>query len=277
MYLALERYSRPTTIEECLNLMASGGTLLAGGTELNLRNHEAIEHLIDLQGLGLDGLSSSDGGLSIGARVTLARLRADALLEGDGFAAIREAAGGYANLALQNRSTAGGRVCQSRGDQDLPAALAALGATLHLQTAAGVSVHDYPFGDARSVLDGALLIAIEIPAGATRSAHRRFGRTAVDAPLSCVSACLRGADLRLVANVQGASAADMVRLTDAEQLASGWGDARPPTWRSDLREACLNGLASYTGPWVSGAYRQDVTATLAVRAAAAVFGEEELA
>ena len=47
MYLALERYSRPATLMEALLLFAEGGNsvFLAGGTELNVRDHEAIEHV----------------------------------------------------------------------------------------------------------------------------------------------------------------------------------------------------------------------------------------
>ncbi len=232
--------------------------------------------MIDIQALPLGGVSQAGGSLKLGALVTLAALRREEA-GGQVLNALREAAGGYANLALQNRSTVGGRVAQGRGDQDVPAALCALGARVHLSTASGEQVIDYPFGSARSQLEGALVTAVEIPLGEGKSAHRRFGRTAVDAPLACVSACLRGAELRLVANVQGAGADALRRLSETESLVGTWNGERRGDWRASVRQTCMEELSDYACPWVTAEYRRDLTATLAVRALAAVLGEEELA
>ena len=135
MYLALERYSRPPNAAACLRLLAEPdqqAALLAGGTELNMRGHEDLTHVIDLQTLGLDTVGGSDSELRLGATVTLTRVRRTPELDTPLLRCVRLAAGGYANLGLQNRSTVGGRVAVDRGDQDLPPVLAALGAKLHV-------------------------------------------------------------------------------------------------------------------------------------------------
>src|SRR5512136_638582 len=106
MYLALERYSRPRSVEECLRLLGAPGqhaALLAGGTDLHVRGHEALTHVIDLQALPIDGVRLDGGTLRLGARTTLAAVRRHELLAGPAFAALREAAGGYRIVALQNR------------------------------------------------------------------------------------------------------------------------------------------------------------------------------
>ncbi|RMG10866.1 MAG: hypothetical protein D6731_16600 [Planctomycetota bacterium] len=286
MYLSLDRYSRPATAEEALRLVAESegpAAFIAGGTDLNAGDHEAIAHLVDLQALPMKEVRvfGEPAALHLGSLVTLSTLRRHPLLGGELLAAVREAAGGYANLALQNRSTLGGRVMAARVDHDLPAALLALGARLHvarLRDGFGVAVERVAAPEAdRTALDGGLLVGVEVPLGEGRSAHRRFGRSAVDVPLACVSACRRGDRWRVVAGVQAAAPPGLRRLRRLEELVAAWGSAPPPDWREAAREACRAELPEHACRWISADYRRDLTATLAVRALAAVLEEEELA
>lgn len=284
MYLALQRYSRPDTVHECLRLFHEPGqraALLSGGTDLNHQGHDELTHVVDLQALPLADIVSEGNVLRLGARVTLARLRRDPALAGPWLAALREAAGAYAVLALQNRSTLGGRVASARHDLDLPAALLALGAQLKLLRLDGdrviEDIIDYPTGEARRALSGALIAEVLVPlSDSGLSASRRFARTAVDVPLATVAAARHGNMVRLAANVQGPSAAELRLLSRTESLASAWGERPPAGWRAEARAAAASEAASWTDPWASGAYRNDLTATLAVRALAAVFGEPEI-
>ncbi|MBI4953510.1 MAG: FAD binding domain-containing protein [Myxococcales bacterium] len=284
MYLALQRYSRPSTVHECLELLhAQGGraALLSGGTDLNAREHEALTHVIDLQALPLAEVRASADSLRLGARVTLARLRREPALARPELAALREAAGAYAVVALQNRATLGGRIMVDRGTEDLPTALVALGAELELARRVDGQIvterEPYPVGQrARAALEGALVCAVVLPLGTGRSALRRFGRTAVDQPLASVAAASRAGAIHLAANVQGPGAADLRTLPRSEALASAWLAGRPADWRAQARVALLGELAACEDPWASGDYRRDLSATLGVRALAAVFGEPEI-
>ncbi len=284
MYLALERYSRPASVEECLRILADPrerAAFLSGGTDLNAGGHEALTHVVDLQALPLGGVSVAGEVIALGARVTLGRVRREPALAGSLFGALREAAAAYAVVAVQHRSTLGGRVVVDRPDQDVPPALLALGARLRLAKLDGgrvvESVIDRPEGrEARAALDGALVIEIQIPLGEGVSALRRFGRTAVDVPLATVAAARRGDAVRVAANQQGSGAGDLRRRRSLEALAASWSGARPSSWRADARAAALSDLAAYEDPWATGGYRQDLSATLAVRALAAVIGEPEI-
>lgn len=282
MYLALERYSRPSTIEECLRLYDQPGgksALLAGGTELNAGDNEELTHVVDIQALPLDSIAVDGETLRIGACVTLGRLRRESRLQGEELAALREAAAGFANLPIQNRATLGGRIASDRSDQDIPPALLALGARLQLARMRDgkveQSVVDYPTGPGRAVLHGALVTEVVLPLGNKVSALRRFGRTAVDVPLASCAAALRGGAVYLAANVQGIDAASLARLDATEKLATDWVDQRPGDWRDVARASLLGELASYEDGWATGSYRRDLGATLMVRAMAALFGEEE--
>ncbi len=284
MYLALEHYDRPTTVEQCLRLLQGAGeraAILAGGTELNVRGHEELTRVVDLQGLGLDQLRVEGARPRIGAALTLSRILELPELEGAPYRALREACAAFANVAIQNRSTIGGRVMSDSPDQDLPCALAVLGARLRLARLAGDQVReetiDYPTDPAaRAALRGALLLEVELPPAHGSSALRRSGRSAVDVPLAVVAAARNEADLRLAANLQGGTAAESLRrLPATEALAKDWGDARPADWRAQARGALLEELVAFHDARASGEYRRDLGATLGVRALAAVFGEDE--
>jgi len=283
MYLALERYSRPTSVGECLSLLGEPegvARILAGGTELNVRGHEDVTHVVDIQELHLREIEVQGNTLEIGALVTLTELRRHDAFRGQLLSGLREAAAGYAVLGIQNRSTVGGRVMIGRGDQDLPPALLALGAKLRMFCPGDGFVEerliDYPLGDARAVLRGALLVGLQLPLGSGRSAHRRFGRSAVDRPLANASCAVRGRDVRLAANVQGPDAASLRRLTSTEALVASWNGERPQEWRNAARESAKGELTAFGDAWASGDYRQDLAATLAVRALAAALGEDEI-
>ncbi len=284
MYLALERYSRPEGIEQCLKLLAEPEqrtALLAGGTDLNVSGHEELTHVIDLQALSLDRIDADGDGLRLGACVTLSQLQRHDLLQGPWFSALRQAAGALANVGIQNRSTLGGRIVVDRADQDLPPALAVLGARLRLfGLAAGKlseRVIDFPIGaQPRTALDGGLVAEVLLPISSGRSALRRFGRSAVDVPLACCAASQEGNTFRLAAALQGPGAAGLKRLSGAEQLLGSWEGSPPDGWRQTLRDALLTELASYDNAWASGSYRQDLSATLMLRAVAEVMALPEL-
>ncbi len=284
MYLALERYSRPESIQQCLELLnepEQRAALLSGGTDLNVSGHEQLTHVIDLQALSLDSIEERGDELRIGSCVTLGRLRRDAHLQRPCFAALQQAAGGLANVGIQNRSTIGGRIVVDRADQDVPPALAAIGAKLRLARLEdgklGEQLIDYPVGTtARKALTNALVMQVVLPISPGRSARRRFGRSAVDVPLGCCAAMHDGSAYRLVAGLQGPGAAGLKRLDQAEQMLGSWGGSPPEDWRQTLRAALLDELEELSDAWASGSYRKDLSATLMTRAVAAVLGEQEV-
>lgn len=284
MYLALRRYSRPTTVEQCLQQLLDpheASALLAGGTFLNAQDNESLTHLIDTQALPLQQLKIEEDVLRIGAGVTLGRLRRHPALQKDCLLALRQAAAAFANVGMQNRSTVGGRVALDRSDQDIPVALLALGARLKLygldNGRAVQSVIEYPIGaSARTALCDALIAEVEVPVAEGRSALRRFGRTAVDVPLASCAATWRQGQLTLAAGLQGPGAASLKRLRETEKLATDWGSKRPADWRVQARDKLRRELLPYRDTWASSSYRHDLSATLMVRAMANVFGEEEV-
>jgi 4-hydroxybenzoyl-CoA reductase subunit beta len=106
---------RPTSLAEATALLAAGARALAGGTDLlpNMRRGlERPQHLVDLGGIrGLDTIDECDGGLVIGAGVTLARLGGDARVARV-LPALAEAARAVAGPGHRSAATLGGNLCQ---------------------------------------------------------------------------------------------------------------------------------------------------------------------
>src|SRR5689334_4784361 len=66
----IRSYHRPTRLEDAFDLAARGVVPLAGGTRL-LSTPQEVPNVLDLSGLGIDGIAVDDGDLVMGAMVPL--------------------------------------------------------------------------------------------------------------------------------------------------------------------------------------------------------------
>jgi CO/xanthine dehydrogenase FAD-binding subunit len=107
-------YERPATLEEACGLLARPGALpMLGGTDLMGQIDRGIvapELLVDLRRAALDTIETRDGGLVIGAGVTLTTLAGSELVRP--YAALATAASLAASPPLRNVGTVGGNLCQ---------------------------------------------------------------------------------------------------------------------------------------------------------------------
>ena len=108
-------YLRPSTVADAGKaLSANGARAMGGGTDLvsqQDRDIQPADSLVDLRGLGLDTIDEADGGLRIGATVTLAEVaRHEGIAER--FAVLHEAANLAASPQLREMGTVAGNLCQ---------------------------------------------------------------------------------------------------------------------------------------------------------------------
>jgi xanthine dehydrogenase YagS FAD-binding subunit len=107
-------YARPASLDDALALLGEDGAApFAGGTDLAGQADRGIRTpalLVDLRDAGLSGIEESDGGLRIGATVTLASLAASPLLEP--YEAAARAASLAASPLIRNVGTVAGNLCQ---------------------------------------------------------------------------------------------------------------------------------------------------------------------
>ncbi len=110
------RTARPTTVAEAVAIRAAepNSRFLAGGTDLipNIRRGiVAPPTVIDLAGIAeMRAIESLDGGLRIGATVTLAQLAADQRVR-TAYGGLCQAAGGIAANTHRQFGTVGGNLC----------------------------------------------------------------------------------------------------------------------------------------------------------------------
>ena len=166
-------YERAATLDEALRALrdADGEARVLGGSQslgpmMNLRLAQP-DLLVDLARVeGLDGIEEADGTVTIGARVTHARIE-DGAVPGRSGAYMQQVASGISYRSVRNRGTIGGSLAHADPAADWPAALLALGGEV---VAAGAG------GERRTPLDGfqlgpfttalghdEVLVAIELP------------------------------------------------------------------------------------------------------------------
>jgi aerobic carbon-monoxide dehydrogenase medium subunit len=175
MLLAEVEYARPTTLDDAVRLLGAndGARALAGGqtlTNVMKARAAAPDVLVDLNGLDeLRAISKSDGGLELGAMVTLAELVRSADVA-DVRPILATVAAQIADVQVRNRGTIGGNICSNDPTNHLPPLISALGATMTIRGADGertVSADEFFLGVYMTAVGtGELLTSISVPSAA---------------------------------------------------------------------------------------------------------------
>lgn len=174
MFPAAFEYQRAQSVEEALALLGQNpdNKLLAGGHSLlpmmKLRLAQPAG-LVDIARIAeLRGIRRTDGGgtVLIGAATPHAELAASSVLAED-CPLVKEAAGQIADPSVRSRGTIGGNIAHADPASDLPAVLVAVGATIHLQSAAGkrqVKAGEFFLDLMTTALgEGEIITAVEVP------------------------------------------------------------------------------------------------------------------
>lgn len=175
----IKGYYRPQEVAEAVRLLAQPGTMpLAGGTQLLAQPETAVEAVVDLQALGLDGIAASDGSLALGAMVRLETLATDERVP----ELVREMARREGPNTLRQASTLGGTVATADWESELYAALLVHAAAVTLQRVSGSET--LPLAELSSAA-GTLITGVTLETnGATAAA--RVARTPADKPIVAV-------------------------------------------------------------------------------------------
>ena len=173
-------YERPATAADAQKLAQAGGKLLAGGQTLlasmKLRL-AAPEQLVDLAGIAdLKGIRREAGTLTIGAMTRHCDVAESAEVRAD-IPALAELAGHIGDKQVRAMGTIGGSVANNDPAADYPAALMALGATVHTGTRQ-IKADDFFQGlFATALEEGELIIAVRFPKP-QRAAYMKFRQPA---------------------------------------------------------------------------------------------------
>jgi carbon-monoxide dehydrogenase medium subunit len=262
MLLAEVEYARPSTVEDAVRLLAAhdGARPLAGGqtlTNVMKARAAAPDVLIDLNDLDeLRTVSrSGDGGLELGAMVTLSELIRSSEV-GETRPILAEVAAQIADVQVRNRGTIGGNICSNDPTNHLPPVIAALGATMTIRGADGertVGAEDFFLGVYMTAVGpGELLTRITVPAAG--GAGDGFASVAIGRDGTCICNAAASVENGQARIALGCVAAVPVLLTAAAEDAA-------------VREAVRSGdLDPPSDVHASADYRRQVAEVVAVRA-----------
>ena len=185
-------YHRPGSLDEATTLLAGPNRrALAGGTvvvpEARRVRGDGIE-VVDLQALGLDEVTVTDGRLDLGALVRLGALVTDDRVP----ALLRDLARRELPSALRNQATVGGTVALGEADSVLLAGLLVHDATVALHGQDAIPL-------ARSLAEcvGQRLVTSVSVAADGEGAVAVTGRTPADVPIVAAVARRSGDEVRL--------------------------------------------------------------------------------
>jgi probable selenate reductase FAD-binding subunit len=133
----IESFLRPKSIREAVRLkndLKSKGVFLAGGTFVNSKDFPGrVERVISLAGLGLDGVETKGGAVTLGALVTLQRLVEHRSVP----PFLKQALLQIVSRNIRNAATIGGHVARNKSCSDLIPMLFALDARVEVAGLAG--------------------------------------------------------------------------------------------------------------------------------------------
>jgi CO/xanthine dehydrogenase FAD-binding subunit len=271
-------YACPETLTEALGILARGGRVLAGGTDLypgaGTRLSGPVVDLAkvaDLAGLTLGA------GLRIGAGTSWTAIAEAALPPA--LRALQQAARQVGGRQVQNAGTLGGNLCNASPAADGVPPLLALGAGVELVSASGtrrLPLQDFLLGPRRTALQPTeLLAAVLIPEPGLRgrSAFVKLGaRTHLVISIAMVAARVEvdAGRVTAAAVAVGACSPVAVRLPRVEAALVGASAADAP---GRVRaEDVVAALAPIDDVRATAAYRRDAAVDLVRRAVAEALG-----
>jgi carbon-monoxide dehydrogenase medium subunit len=216
-------YTRPASLADASKALAAnpGAKLLAGGQTLLPTMKQRLarpEAIVDLGKVGeLSGVARSGADLVIGAMTAHATVAESA--------AVRQALPGLAALAegigdphVRNRGTIGGSVANNDPAADYPAALLALGATVHT-TKRAIAADDFFTGLFTTALEeDEIVTRVAFPV-AGKFAYAKFPNPASRYAMVGVAVALTASGPRVA--VTGAGADGVFRVAAMEQALAG--------------------------------------------------------
>lgn len=175
------QYHAPKTKAEVLALLAEIGKkskILAGGTDLIIMLKEKMietENLINIADVKeLSGIKFTENGVEIGACTKIAEIENSKELTAKGYNALVHAAGELGSYQVRSMATLGGNISHSSPAGETPTPLAALNASVVIESVRGervVKAEDFILGNRKNVLEkDEMLTKFIIPAPATNSA-----------------------------------------------------------------------------------------------------------
>jgi carbon-monoxide dehydrogenase medium subunit len=229
-------YLQADSLEEACDLLAAHrneSKILAGGTDILVKmkhRREIPSYLVNIKGVpGLDYIEYEAGeGLRVGPLATVESLKRSLVVRKQ-YPVLQQAAANMATVAIRNRATLAGNICNGSPSAETAPALIVLGARVRIIGPEGervVAVEDFFVGPGRTVLQPDEIVveiqAPEPPAGSAaayeKHSLRRMDVAMVGVAVLAVSEGEVCADIKIALS---AVAPTPVRAKGAEEVLRG--------------------------------------------------------
>jgi carbon-monoxide dehydrogenase medium subunit len=263
--LGIRNYYRPGSVDEALALLQlENACPLAGGQQVLVAERSVPLALVDLQVVGLDGLTRQDERLHIGAMVRLQQLVDSALVH----PLLADAARREGPLTYRNAATVGGTVATNDACSRVLLALLALDAEVQIRNARGSDnlALDRLLDDPAGATAGGLIVGVTALAEVAGTGVATVARTPRDRPIvaAVVRLARQGGVCTEARIALGGVAGRPLRARDAEALLSGQPfDDRRAEVVAARAAADLQPPADFRG---TAEYRREMAAVLTRRA-----------
>lgn len=177
--MRIKAYKKPTTHEEALALVQTGGTVIGGGTWLKLLPKE-VAMAVDINNLGLDQIIVTEDTIEIGSMVTLRTLELTPVISDLADGVLAHAINRVMGVPFRNIATIGGTVVGKYGFSDVITPLLALDAQLTFASYGTISLEDYLDGRYK---EKDLLISVLIKNELSKGAFETIKKTSNDFPI----------------------------------------------------------------------------------------------
>ncbi len=274
---SVERYERPATVGQVLDLLEQHGArarIVAGATDLLLelqRRVRELDILIDLTAIpGLDGVTESEGRVTLGPLTTHAQVASSAVIRQRGLP-LGQASLEVGSAQLRNRATIAGNLITASPANDTISALLALDATVELMSRTGrrsVALRDFYTGVRRTVMQpNEMMTQIAFPAMSAEQSgiFAKVGLRSAQA-ISVVHAAIvisRSHGTVSAARIALGSVAPTVVLTKAADLLIG--DDLTDDSIERCAEAAAVGVNPITDARATAQYRSDMVRLVVTR------------
>jgi CO/xanthine dehydrogenase FAD-binding subunit len=257
------RYTRPSDVDGVTAALADGDAVVIGGGTMVVpeMTHGRVRPaaVVDLTKAGLAGITRVRGGWVVGAMTTYTELERSAVP-----LLATVARGITGGPQIRNRGTVGGSASYANPSSDVPAALVAMEARMHLARCGGerqVAAGDFFLGAFRTAREpDEVLTGIAVPDTDAALGYLKFKLVEGSWPI-VTAATLAGPTIRVVL---GGAAATPVAL-----------ELERASWREQLQSEVDRMLAE---PWddvlAPGHYRARIAPVVAARSVADALAEE---
>lgn len=190
-----KQYLLAQSLEEAYTANQKRTAAIVGGMCWLKMSSRQIQTLIDLSGLGLDKITQTEDGFSIGAMVSLHQLETNTLLNQAFCDVFKQGLSPIVGVQFRNCATIGGSVWGRFGFSDVIAILLALDAEVELYPSGVVSLKEF----LKMPYDNQILVRILLKNQVQSVAVQSHRNSATDFPvLVTVAAALPDGNLRLV-------------------------------------------------------------------------------